>query len=98
MEATIIGCHGYLHRHVYLSLYVCHEALCGTVMVHKRDVSFLREGREGGGESRRKEETSWCFDNAMNHIEGTITTMVYTSLTLNTLRGLVNTMNTEYMK
>ena len=49
MEATIIGCHGYLHRHVYLSLYVCHEALCGTVMVHKRDVSFLREGREGGG-------------------------------------------------
>ena len=44
----IIGCHGYLYRHVYLSLYVCHEALCGTVMVHKRDVSFLREGRRVG--------------------------------------------------
>ena len=62
MEAMIIGCHGYLYRHVYLSLYVCHEALCGTVMVHKRDVSFLREGRrvgrggEWGGEGGRGRE------------------------------------------
>ena len=37
-------------------------------------------------------------NNAMNHIEGTVTTVVYTSLTLNTLRRLVKTMNTEYMK
>ena len=57
MEASIIGCHGYLYSNVYLSLHVSHEALCGTVVVHEGDVSFLREkGGEGGGERREERE------------------------------------------
>ena len=57
VEATIIGCHGYLYSYVYLSLHVCHEALCGTVVVYKGDISFLREkgGREGGGRGEGEE-------------------------------------------
>ena len=61
VEASIIGCHGYLYSNVYLSLHVSHEALCGTVVVHEGDVSFLREkGGEGGGERReeRRRKTS----------------------------------------
>ena len=56
VEAMIIGCHGYLYSYVYLSFHVCHEALCGTVVVHKGDISFLRKGRRGGGRGGREGE------------------------------------------
>ena len=65
VEASIIGCHGYLYSNVYLSLHVSHEALCGTVVVHEGDIGFLREkGGKGGGEKkeekgrREKQKTS----------------------------------------